>query len=60
MTTDDLDPRRPEVQFLDREMERCSRSFASARVARDTEGMELVRARFLDLEVQVREAEENY
>lgn len=54
------DPRREAVRHVDQQIELCSRSYASARVARDTEGMELVRARFLDLEVQVREAEADY
>lgn len=54
------DPRRPEVAELDRAVEQCSRSFASARNARDPEGMALVRSRYIDLEAQAREAEADY
>lgn len=60
MTNTNTDPRRPEVRALDQQIELCSRSYASARVARDTEGMSLLQARYLDLEVQSREAEADY
>jgi hypothetical protein len=59
-TMTNQDPRRPEVAELDRAAEQCSRSFASARNARDPEGMELIRSRYLDLEIKNREAEADY
>lgn len=58
--TTDLDPRRPEVAELDREMERCSRSYASACRAKDNEGIALVSARYLDLAAQSRAVEADY
>lgn len=54
------DPRREEVRSIDQQIELCSRSYASARVARDTEGMELIRSRYLDLETRSREVEADY
>lgn len=54
------DPRREAVRHVDQQIELCSRSYASARVARDPEGMALVRARYLDLEIKNREAEADY
>ena len=58
--TNTTDPRRPAVQFLDHQIEATSQSYASARVARDPEGQALLRSKYLDLEVQVREAEADY
>ena len=54
------DPRREAVRHLDQQIELCSRSYASARVARDPEGQALLRSRYLDLETKVREAEADY
>lgn len=54
------DPRREAVRHVDQQIELCSRSYASARVARDPEGMELIRSRYLDLEIKNREAEADY
>lgn len=54
------DHRREAVRHLDQQIELCSRSYASARVARDPEGQALIRSRYLDLEVRSREAEADY
>jgi hypothetical protein len=56
----DMEPRRREVVEIDMEIEMCSQSYASARIAKDAEGMAIVRSRYLELEIQVREINADY
>lgn len=58
--TNDTDPRRPEVRALDHQIELTSQSYASARSARDPEGQSLLRSKYLDLEIKVREENADY
>ena len=60
MTNTDLDPRSETVRSLDWQIELTSQSYASARSARDPEGMTLLQARYLDLEIKVRKANADY
>jgi len=58
--TNDLDPRSDAVRSLDWQIELTSQSYASARSARDPEGQSLLRSKYLDLEIKVREANADY
>ena len=58
--TNDLDPRSDAVRSLDWQIELTSQSYASARSARDPEGQSLLRSKYLDLEIKVREENADY